>query len=1091
MFRELRALLDQAGSRWRVVGGPGKGSDGDDEAKKGKSNDPFEGFDFDRFAPRNKSGGSSSGSEPKDQDKEKEKSKDKEKDSPPASERVSFDFSDLFGSGGPTGRSGRSGGGGRGSVPPTALPQLNLPRPRRGSIITIVVGAIVVLLFIALPTLATFWTDAIWFNEVGQSEVFWTRFLVPLAIFAVAAVLTFTVIMINVGVARRFGPKGPVINTSDNPLAALIGGSVRLLNWVFIIAALVLSLILAGSASNAWQLTLQYFNRAKWDETEKIFGQTNSFYIFELPFYSFIQGWLVGLFIVTLLAVAVVYALNLALSGQRFRFSQSIKTHATVLGAIILGLFAWGYQLSNSKLVYSPRGVVPGASATDIEAQVPANNILTVLVGLAALALLANIFIRNQRTGVTLLIGAVVLWLVGTIVVGSIYPGLVQSVSIKPNEITKETPYIDNTIAQTRKAFGLEQIKPVQFGGTAQLTSQEIANDPLIQSNVRLWDYNKIQTVYDQKETLRRYYDFKDVDIDRYNLDIDNSGKPQTTQVMLSARELSLEKLDPRSQTWQSKHLQYTHGYGVQASPVNKADAQGYPVNLITQSFPLSSTGALKVDQPRIYYGLSFGGSEDYSLVNTKLEEVDYPFTTSGEEGKSATFKYDGKGGIKLDNFFTKLAFSVRLGDFNLLISDALNPESKLLWKRNVSTRAAQLAPFLAYDQDPYLVVADGRLYFVQDAYTFTNLYPHSDPVGRLSRDPSLANMTELNYIRNSVKVVTDAYNGSINFYIVETGGPDPIIQTYAKTYPSLFKPISQMPASLQSHMRYPEDLFRIQSAVYQTYHVTDAITYYNKQDQWQLPADPRNEQAGGLLAPFYLVTQLPGETKAEFILIQPFVPQGRNNLVSWMAARSDGADYGKLVAYNFQSSTNVFGPGQFYSAVNADQEFSRNRSLLNTNGSKLEAGPLLIIPADKAVLYVLPYYLTGTGNPIPSLQFVAVSANNRVIVRPTLQEALNQVLVSGTAVTVNPNQPGTGTPSTTPIAGGPSPTAGVSANPTPATALPAGATPGTIAEIRRSIAGHLDRAKAANTAGDKATADRELTQAQQELDQLNRLLGQ
>lgn len=1106
MFRELRALFDRQNiTGWRIVGGgPGKGSGNGDDKDKDKSgesnNDPFENFDFTRFRPRGSTGddpgtGTDAGTGSSGGSKDKDKPKDKAEDPP---SRPTFDFNDLFNAGGiggggrSGGRSGSGGGsrggGGGGGGGGQALPQMRLPRPSRGGIISIIIGAIIVVLFVALPAISGLWTDAIWFNEVGQGDVFWTRIWARVLIFVVAALITFGLIMLNVGLARRIGPKGPVISAADNPLAALIGGSVRFLNWVFILGAGIISLILAGAASNAWQLTLQFLNAAKWDETEKIFGQRIGFYVFELPFFSFIQGWLVGLFIVVLIAALVVYGLNAALSGQRFNFTRGIKTHVTILGSIILALFAWGYQISNSKLAYSPRGVVPGASATDVEAQVPANNILTVLVGLAAVALLANIFIRTQRTGVGLLIGAVVLWLVGTIVVGSIYPGLVQSVSIKPNEITKETPYIENTIAQTRKAYGIDQVRVEPFGGTAALTTQDITSNPVIQANVRLWDYNKIQTVYDQRETLRRYYDFKDVDIDRYNLDLDNKGKPQNTQVMLSARELKIENLTTQAQTWQSKHLQYTHGYGLQASPVNKVDAQNQPVNLITQNFPISSTGSLKVDQPRIYYGSGFTGADEYALVQTKLDEVDYPFTTGTEEGKTAVNKYDGKGGIKLDNFFVKLAFSLRLGDFNLLISDALDSNSKLLWKRNIVDRARQIAPFLLYDGDPYLVVADGRLYYIQDAYTCSSLYPHSDPTtARIT-----CNGGDLNYIRNSVKVITDAYDGTVTFYTVETGGADPIVQTYAKVYPSLFKPGSQIPASLKAHLRYPEDLFRIQSAVYQTYHVTDATTYYNRQDQWQIPPDPRVEGGGSAFAPFYLVTELPGENTGEFVLIQPFVPQSKNNLVSWMAARSDGDNYGKLVAYNFQSSVNVYGPGQFYSAVNQDQEFSRSRTLLNSSGSSLQPGPLLILPVDKAVLYVLPYYLIGVGNPIPSLQFVAVSANSRVIVRPTLQEALSQVLSSGTVV--NPNQPVTpGTnvtpgPITSPVAGGPSPTAATSANLTPGAAT---ATPGTIAELRRSLAGHIEKARTATAAGDKATSDRELGLAQQDLDQLARLLGQ
>ncbi len=1088
MFRELRALFgrDGSGSGQRIVGGgPGGGDDKDKDRDKDKSGeDPFENFDFTRFRPRG-----SGSTNPRSSETGSGNETPPKKDGEPPRGPADFNINDLFGNlGGPTGGSGggRRRGGGGGTTP--ALPQVTLPRPGRGSIIAIIIGILVVVFFIALPLLASFWTDVLWYNEVGQAEVYWTRIWVRLAIFGLAAVISFAVIMLNVALARRIGPKGPVFSAADNPLAAIIGGSVRLLNWAFIAGAVIISLFLAGAATNAWQLFLQFVNAAPWTDVETIFNRSVGYYVFEVPFYSFLQGWLVGLFVVTLLAVVAVYGLNFALNSQRFQFTRGIKTHVSVLGAIILALFAVGYQISNAKLVYSPRGVVPGASATDVEAQLPANNILTVLVGLAAVALLANIFIRNQRTGIALLAGAAVLWLVSTIVVGSIYPGLVQSVSIKPNEITKETPYIQNTIAQTRKAFGIDGIQTVQFGGTATLTTQDITSNPIIQANVRLWDYAKIQTVYDQKETLRRYYDFRDVDIDRYLLDIDNSGKPQQTQVMLSARELNTEKLDPRSQTWQSKHLQYTHGYGIQASPVNKVDAQGYPVNLITQNFPIQSSGPLKLDQPRIYYGQGFGGPEDYALVATKLEEVDYPFTSGNEEGKSATYSYAGQGGIKLDNFFIKTAFALRLGDFNLLISDALNSNSKLLWKRNVTDRARELAPFLIYDRDPYLVVADGRLYFVQDAYTYTNLYPHSDSQ-RLNRDASLGNIPDLNYIRSSVKVVTDAYDGKITFYTVELGGADPLVRTYAKIYPSLFKPGDQLPASLRAHLRYPEDLFRIQSAVYSTYHVTDATTYYNKQDQWQVPSDPRAEQGGRTFEPFYLVTELPGENQAEFVLIQPFVPQGKNNLVSWIAARSDGPNYGKLTAYNFQGSVNVFGPGQFYSAVNADQEFSQRRTLLNSNGSSLQPGPLLILPVDKAVLYVIPYYLVGLGNPIPSLQFVAVSANNRVIVRPSLQEALSQVLTVGNAA--NPNQPVTGNPAagTTPSAGTTT-TPGVAANPTAGAGGPT-ATPGTIAELRRSLAGHLDRAKTLYAAGDKAGGDNELNLAGQDLDRLNRLLGQ
>jgi uncharacterized membrane protein (UPF0182 family) len=1030
---------------------PRKDEPSDEE--KGKGKDPFDDFDFLKFRTRRP------GSTPGSRDDEPRNR---------SSRSSGFDF-------------GQFGGfGGRGGASPQV--QLNIPRPTRGAIIGIIIAAIVVVLVFLVPNLLNFWADLMWYEEIKQADVLWTGIWARVGTFAAAAVVSFIVVLLNVWIARRFGPKGPVIDSStNNPFAALLGGSVRLLNILFIVGAIIVSLALGGAFSGSWLIILTYLNAAPWTDTETIFNNTNGFYVFELPFYSFIQGWLVGLFVVSLIAAALVYGLNFALSGRPLALTTGIKTHFSIIGAVLLALFAWGYQLANNNLVYSPRGVTPGASATDVEAQVPANNILSVIVLAAAILLLANIFVRNQRLGTTLLVGAAGVWLGATILVGGIFPSLYQNFSVKPNEITKESKYIANTITQTRKAFGLDKLERIPFQGNVALTQQDIQQNPQVIDNIRLWDYDKVRAVYDQRETLRRYYDFEDVDIDRYSL---RSG--ELTQVMISARELRISNLDANAQTWQSQHLQYTHGYGFQASPVNQSDTQRQPVNLITQSFPISSTGALRIDQPRIYYGNTFNNRTDYAIVGTKLPEIDYPFTEANTGnrpgGDSETYNYSGKGGIALNNFFVKVAFSMKLGDFNLLISDALTDNSKLLINRNMRQRILQVAPFLRLDSDPYIAIINGRMVWIQDAFTSTDRYPHADYLDR--------GRNTINYVRNSVKIVTDAYDGTMNFYIVDDN--DPIIKTWGKIYPTLFRPSSEITPELRTHFRYPEDLLRWQSQMHLTYHVDDPTTFYTRSDQWQLPQDPRPDRSGQPLPATYLVTQLPGQSSPEFVLIQPFEPQGKRNMVAWMAARMDGANYGKLVIYDFPGSVNVNGPTQFFSTLSNDQSFSQQRTLLSQGGSKFEPGPILIIPIDKSVMYVLPYYLSNASNPIPQLNTVVVgTSDNRLATGSTLQEALQKVLQASPNPTPGGGQQPGGQPTATP---GATATPGVTTAPvgTPGTPVPGGATPepASVADYIRSSQNHLQKAEAARQRGDLATYQQELNLAQQDLDKLNRLLG-
>lgn len=1146
MFNEWRKRFGRDGQPASIAffgggSGSGRGGSDDDEAKKpdsdnnpGKSDDddPFKNFDFNRFRPRrptNQSGGNDTST---GTGSESESSKGSSgtgssagsgSDSPRGADTGSNGSGGRTGPGGNGRRTGGPGGSGGGNAPRNPfdfgnfgggnfgggrrigggggnIPQLNIPRPSRRAILLIILGIIIVVLFIALPSIAGFWTDVIWFQQIKQEGVFWTRFWTQILTFLAGGVLTFIVIMLNVLIARRFGPRGPTINANpDNPLTLILGGSLRLLNLVFVLGALFISLILAGISGGAWQTILTFFNRAPWDETEKIFNRPIGYYVFELPFYSFIQGWLVGLFIVTAIAVTVVYGLNFVLSGRTFTFTPAIKTHLSLLGAIILGLFAWGYQLSNSNLVYSPRGVVPGASATDVEAQVPANNILTFVVAAAAVLLLANIFISNRRLSIGLLAGAVIIWLAGSVVIGGVFPGLYQNFSIKPNEITKEKPYISNTITMTRQAFGLDHIESSQFAGNGTVTQADLQNNPYVEQNARLWDYKVVQTVYDKKETLRNFYTFDDVDIDRYNLPLGASGTTDETQILISPREIYYPGIDKNAQNWQNLHLQFTHGYGFQASPVNRTTASGQPESLITQSFPFSTTTSLlNVQQPRIYYGTKFDDT-NYAIVDTALAELDYPKFDQQSAGTNAEYKYETTANvIKLDNFFVKLAYAAKLGDFNLLISDALNANSKLLIHRNITNRAALIAPFLSYDPDPYIVAANGKIYWVQDAYTTSNRFPHSDSLSRLGGS------SNINYIRNSIKVVTDAYDGTVNFYIADQASPDPLIHTYANIYPDLFKPFSQMPAELVAHLRYPEALLTAQSQVYLTYHATDPTVYYNRNDQWQIPRDPRGDSgSGGAFAPYYLVTQLPGQKQKEFALIQPFEPQTKNNLVSLLVGRMDGANYGKLVAYNFPGASNIYGPEQVYGLIQANPQFSQQVTLLGQRGSSLSYGNLLIFPIGNAILYLLPVYISGSNNPIPQLQYVTAAAlvadpNNpggtslKTIYSTDLQTALGNLLDKGTTATAPPpNQTGgNGSTNVTPVANGsPGPAVGNTPVANGGSTVPANQ-PGTVSDLLRSAQTHFNNAEAARSKGDQATYQSEYQAGQNDLNRAKGLLG-
>jgi len=837
-------------------------------------------------------------------------------------------------------------------------------RNMRGRLPILIGAAIIVLLIFLLQALPAFYTDWLWFSSLGQGSVFTTRILARLGIFVVAASVFFLLYMINILIARRLSPLGAARSRAVLSLATVVG----------IVLAIFMGLIVQAD----WETILRYFNATPFGLTDPVFNREVSFYVFSLPVYSLAQGWLSVSVVIIAAAVGIVYALAL---GQ-FRLTPGVKAHLSGLGALFLLLFAWNYQLSIYNLVYSTRGVVYGASYTDVHAQWPAYNILTIITVLAAVVLLANVVVRATRA---LAITAGV-WVVVTLLLAQVYPTFIQSFEVKPNELTKEAPYIAYNIAATRKAFGLDTIQEQTFPGIGSPSAEDIAHNADTVANIRIWDYRPLLDTYDQLQSIRPYYDFRDIDIDRYTID----GRYR--QVMLSARELTQSRLPAPAKTWINLKLVYTHGYGVAMSPVNETLPDGSP-DFIVKNIP--PVGSIKIDRPGIYFGERMDGDV---IVKTRIPEFDYPL---GDQNAETT--YSGADGVNVGSYINRLLFALRFGDTNILLSNAIRPDSKVLMYRNIQDRIRMLAPFLMLDHDPYIVIADGKLYWLQDAYLTTDRYPFSQP-----------HQGGYNYIRNSVKVAIDAYDGTTTFYIADD--QDPLVRAWQGIFPTLFTPISQMPASLRAHVRYPEDIFLVQADVLRTYHMQDPRAFYNKEDQWAMPREiySDTEQA---MEPYYAIMRLPGETQEEFILLLPFTPNNKQNMVAWLGAKSDGEDYGKRILYQMPKDYLVYGPQQVEARISQDTTISAQLTLWNQSGSKVIRGNLLIIPIEKSFLYVEPLYLLASQSQIPQLKRVIVATSTGIAMEETLAVAVNR-LYGGTASPGGTQPAGTTTQPTAPVSG-------------------------------------------------------------------------
>ncbi len=802
------------------------------------------------------------------------------------------------------------------------------------------VGAIVVL---NLANVAKgFYTDWLWFQSLGYGNVYATILQTKVLLFFSMAIILFLLFWGNLMLAARLAPM-----TRAHPLPPIFAVSIA-------VAAVLLALIFGMVAQDKWQIVLQFFNGQPFGINDPVFHREIGFYVYTLPFLQLLHAWLVSMLVCSLVGSAAVYIYRYAVQKLRFDVTRPVVVHLGGLAIAILSMFAWGYWLGIWELVFSRRGVVFGAGYADMHAALPGQWILLAVVLILIVLLLVSIARRKFR----LTIYGVGGWIVAAIIFGWLYPSLVQRFQVQPNELALEKPYIEYNIEFTRDAFALNRIEEQSFPAEKSPSQQDIEQNEATISNIRLWDHRPLKDTYNQLQSIRLYYDFHDVDIDRYTID------GQYRQVMLSARELSVEKLAREAQTWVNRQLQFTHGYGIAMTPVNTISAEGLPVLLIKDIPP---TGALAVERPQIYFGEK---TNHHVIVKTKTQEFDYPM---GE--KNVYGRWEGKGGVAIGNFMRRFIYAWELGDFNILVSSEITPESQLLYYRNIRERVNYLAPFLKLDKDPYIVLADGRLLWIQDCYTITNRYPYSTPYDQ-----------SLNYIRNSVKAVIDAYDGSVTFYV--TDAEDVLIRTYQAIFPTLFVAAEQMPESLRAHLRYPESMFNIQASIYRAYHMRDAQVFYNKEDLWAVPKEvyAGKEQ---LMESYYVIMRLPDEDKEEFLLMLPFTPANKNNTIGWLAARCDGKNYGKLLAYRFPKERLVYGPIQIENRIQQDTVITEQLALWGRGGSRVIRGNLLLIPLGRSNLYVEPIFLQAETGGLPELKRVIVASGDRIAMKPTLPESI------------------------------------------------------------------------------------------------------
>lgn len=814
-----------------------------------------------------------------------------------------------------------------------------------------------ILILYGLRWFLSFYADWLWFGQLGYEEVLFTVVTSQIWLFLFGLVMFLAIAGSNVYLVFRL----------NRNVGVLVGGRLpehwvqsfrRALRWISVAVVLVLGMFVAAQAASAWEMILRYLSAVPFDRLDPIFQKDLSFYVFSLPVIRFVRSWFLTGLILTLLVVVALYYVLAQLRETPLLFVNPFRAHLLGLGAVFFLLIAVGHWLARYELLYSTSGAVVGVGWTEAHIGLPAATFMA-LVSLLAAGVLVYIASRGSDRLILWTAGG---WFVLNIVATGVLPAAVQRLYVEPSELALEEPYLAHHIEMTRRAYGLDRIQSLTHPARGAVDSQIISENPGTVQNVRLWDEGPLLESYNQIQFFRLYYDFLSVTTDRYQIDGD------LRQVMLSTRELSAEKLPSEAQRWVNRRLQFTHGYGVAMSPVTEVDAGGRPTFFIKNVPP---EGKLALQRPDVYYGLK---SLEYLIVNTRMQEFNYP----GPEGPVYTH-YQGKGGVQLSSLFRKILYAWQFWDLNILISAEISRDSRVQYHRTVTERFSKLAPFLIPDRNPYVVVADGRIFWIQDAYTITDRYPYSATWEG-----------QFNYIRNSVKTVVDAYDGSIQFYIADD--TDPLLQTYQRIFPSMFLPMEEMPEYLKSHVRYPSDFFTAQVHMLLQYQMKNPTVFYNKEDQWDLPVETSFGRSSTLL-PYYIVARLPQEEKEEFLLIQPFTPVNRHNLVAWIAARSDPPNYGDLILFRFPSGRHVDGPNQVEARIDNDAVISEQFTLWGQVGSEVSRGILLVIPIGDAILYAEPVFLRPEALEFPELRRIILADDDQVVMQPSLQRSIRALV--------------------------------------------------------------------------------------------------
>ncbi len=871
----------------------------------------------------------------------------------------------------PVFREGLGGGGGGigdDEPPPYTAAEGQPPQGGRTWPRVVVAGVGLLVLLILLNIGIDIYVDRLWFGNVGYQGVFDLRIVTQVWLFAAGAAISLAVLGLSYIVAWRM-PVEELAPAVDDPRL------VRVIHIIAAVAMILLAIIFGSVAAGQWELILQYLHAKPFGETDPQFGKDLGFYVFELEALQFMKGWATGLAIMTMLTTAATYGVRLMMHRGNARSTLGVRIHIAFTIAAVMALFVWSYWLARFELALNPGGFVFGATFTDDNIRSPVQIVKMVAAILVILGVLSWPFHERLRFPLT----SIALLILVSIIGGAILPAAIQRFTVEPNELQRETPYIERNIAATRSAFALDTIEEREFAADDAVDEGDLQLNPEALLNVRLWDHRPLNDTLNTIQTIRPLYVYPDVDVDRYKV----GGEEH--QVFLAARELSQANLQSTQQGWVNRRLQFTHGFGVVMTPVDEVSPSGEPVfwvsNIPPEVIEETSSGPLDLEivEPRIYYGEV---TDAYIIANSETEEFDYPLSGEESTGEAdqATTRYSGDGGIELGNFFRRLAFAWSFGDANILISGSVDGDSRILFRRLIQERVNELAPFLRLDADPYIVVGEnGRLYWIQDAYTVTDRYPYSQPHG-----------VGYNYVRNSVKAVIDAYHGSVDLYIVDDS--DPIIQVWEDIFPDLFRPAEEFPVDLQQHWRYPQDYFQIQADQYLTYHIESARGLFNREDLWAIPQELLRQQEIAV-EPYYVTLRLPDQPEPEFLLILPFTPRNRLNSIAWMAGRSDGENYGKLFAFRFPANKNVDGPKQIENRIDQDVAVSRQFTLLGQQGSEVIRGNLLFIPVGDSYVYVEPIYLQAETGRFPQLKGVIVVNGDTIAFEDTFFNAVEVAL--------------------------------------------------------------------------------------------------